>query len=82
MVQVGIGRMPSCDRTGETQENRFRKSAHLPGCGLNAVVCSPSIAWKKSVKAFGVSALGVSFEEDPSGIAGTGVDGAYAGSTM
>jgi hypothetical protein len=50
----------------------FRKSAHLPSCGLKTVVCSPSIAWKKSVKAFVVSAFGVSFEVEPSGTVGAG----------
>jgi hypothetical protein len=57
------------------------KSADLPACGLKMVVCSPSIASKKSVKALVVSAFGVSlsFEEEPSAVVGTEVDGADTG---
>lgn len=59
------------------------KSAHLPACGLKIVVCSLSIASKKSAKALVVSAFGVSFsfEEEPSAFVGAEVDDAYTGGT-
>lgn len=51
---------------------------------MKIVVCSSSIAAKKSVKAFVVSAFGVSFEDDPPGVAAAGaaaeVDDACVGS--
>ena len=51
---------------------------HLPGCGLKIVVCSFSMASKKSVKAFAVSTFGVSFGLRLSGAVAAGVDDAYA----
>lgn len=48
------------------------------------VVCSLSMAEKKSVKAFAVSTFGVSFEVEPSGAVAVaaGVDEAYVASTV
>lgn len=46
------------------------------------VVCSLSMAEKKSVKAFAVSTFGVSFEVAPWGAVTAGVDDAYVGNTI
>ncbi len=68
-------------RTPEKQSAAV-KGAHLPDCGPKMVVFSFSMASKKSVKAFAVSTLGVSFEPELSVAVSTGVDGANAGSNV
>jgi hypothetical protein len=70
------------DKTSKTRERQSSKRTHLADGGLKMVVCSLSMAEKKSVKAFAVSAFGVSFEVAPWGAVAAGVDDAYVGNTV